>query len=205
MLVVLMMCGLSISVFQYMESIKTEIVNAAQTIPNPGHSWSSMETGPDSVQVNGKTITNLATPVASTDAANKAYVDSVSGGGTYSACYILYSTSSSTACASGYTSIAHFYGGVGATAWTVDNPNGSTNAQGFVMTIGGSSRVVRFSFCHNSWSTATCYDNLTWARINTYSGTYATNVVYPAISIDTLLDYSGVVSSTAQTYAFCCK
>jgi len=77
MFIGLMMVGLSISVFQYMETMKTEIANAAQTIPNPGHSWASMESGPDSIQVTGRTITNLATPTASTDAVNKSYADSL--------------------------------------------------------------------------------------------------------------------------------
>jgi hypothetical protein len=58
---------------------KTQIVAAVQTIPNPGHSWAEMESGPDSIQVTGRTITNLAAPVASTDATNKEYVDAASG------------------------------------------------------------------------------------------------------------------------------
>ena len=46
---------------------------------NPGHSWSQMESGPDSIQVKGRTITNLSAPIASTDATNKEYVDAASG------------------------------------------------------------------------------------------------------------------------------
>ncbi|MFA5086393.1 MAG: hypothetical protein WC468_02280 [Candidatus Paceibacterota bacterium] len=66
-------------IYQYVETFKTEITAATQTIPNPGHSWSQMESGPDSIQVSGRTITNLAAPVNSTDATNKAYVDAASG------------------------------------------------------------------------------------------------------------------------------
>jgi len=60
-------------------SFQIGIVFAVQTIPNPGHSWSQMETGPDSIQVSGRTITNLAAPSATTDAATKAYVDGLTG------------------------------------------------------------------------------------------------------------------------------
>jgi hypothetical protein len=200
MFLILVVIGLIISTYQYVETMKTDVASAAQTIPNPGHSWSSMESGPDSIQVTGKTITNLATPVASTDAVNKAYVDAA-GGGTYTACYVLSSASNGVACASGYTSIAHYYGG--GTSWTVDNPNGATNATSFIITIGGGTRVVRFSFCHSSWTTAGCYDNFNGGRANA-SG-YGTSSIYPAISIDNLIDASTMLGNATQTYAFCCK
>lgn len=113
MISILMMLGLSVSIFRYIETIKTEIVNAAQTIPNPGHSWASMESGTDSIQVTGKTITNLATPVTSTDAANKAYVDSVSAGGAYQSCYV----GAGTSCATGFTLLASVSGTTGVYAY----------------------------------------------------------------------------------------
>jgi len=52
------------------------IAFATQTIPNPGHSWAQMESGPASINVVGRMVTNLTTPTNGTDAANKAYVDS---------------------------------------------------------------------------------------------------------------------------------
>jgi len=67
------------SLYQYIRIMRMDIAAATQTIPNPGHSWSEMESGPDSIQVSGRTITNLAAPVNSADATNKAYVDASSG------------------------------------------------------------------------------------------------------------------------------
>lgn len=75
----LVIAALASSVYQYIAIMKTEVAGATQTIPSPGHSWSQMESGPDSIQVSGRTITNLAAPVNSTDASNKAYVDAASG------------------------------------------------------------------------------------------------------------------------------
>jgi hypothetical protein len=75
----LLLIGLFSTVYQYIVTFKEEIVAAVQTIPNPGHSWAEMESGPDSVQITGRTITNLAAPVALTDATNKEYVDAASG------------------------------------------------------------------------------------------------------------------------------
>lgn len=78
-IVFLVITALVSSIYQYVSIMKTEVAGATQTIPNPGHSWSQMESGPDSIQVSGRTITNLAAPVNSTDATNKAYVDAASG------------------------------------------------------------------------------------------------------------------------------
>ena len=71
--------GLVFSVYQYMDTLKTDLVNAADTKPINGHSWAEMESDADSIQVSGRTITNLAAPVAATDATNKEYVDAASG------------------------------------------------------------------------------------------------------------------------------
>ena len=76
--IALILIGLGFSAYQYVETMKTEIVSATQTVPANGHSWSQMESGPDSIQVTGRTITNLAAPVNLTDAANKTYVDAAS-------------------------------------------------------------------------------------------------------------------------------
>jgi len=70
---------IGVEVVQYGAILKDGIVAAVQTIPNPGHSWAEMESGPDSIQVTGRTITNLSAPIASTDATNKEYVDAASG------------------------------------------------------------------------------------------------------------------------------
>jgi len=66
-------------VLQYGRTLRGDIVAAVQTIPNPGHSWAEMESDPDSIQVSGRTITNLTAPINSTDATNKEYVDAASG------------------------------------------------------------------------------------------------------------------------------
>jgi len=79
--IALILIGLGFSAYQYVETMKTEIVSATQTVPANGHSWSQMESGPDSIQVTGRTITNLAAPVDLTDAANKTYIDAAGGGG----------------------------------------------------------------------------------------------------------------------------
>jgi len=71
--------GLVFSVYQHMDTLKIDLVNAADTKPANGHSWFEMESDADSIQVSGRTITNLAAPVAATDAANKEYVDAASG------------------------------------------------------------------------------------------------------------------------------
>jgi len=69
--------GLIVSVYQYIIVMMPELVGAADTKPAAGHSWSEMESDEDSIQVSGRTITNLAAPVASTDATNKEYVDNL--------------------------------------------------------------------------------------------------------------------------------
>jgi len=71
--------GLVASVYQYIAVMRAEMVGAADTKPAMGHSWSEMESDGDSIQVSGRTITNLAAPVNSTDATNKEYVDAASG------------------------------------------------------------------------------------------------------------------------------
>ncbi len=139
-IIALILIGLGFSVYQYIETMKTEIVSATQTIPNPGHSWAQMESGPDSIQVSGRTITNLAAPVASTDATNKDYVDAAGGTQTYTMCY---AQKGGSACASGFTSLAHYTGG----HWVADNALGTTGAGAFAIGVGGS--VLEISLCDN--------------------------------------------------------
>jgi microcystin-dependent protein len=70
----LLFLGLMFSIYQYVV-LKTDFANAASTKPANGHSWTEMESDSDSIQVSGQTITNLVSPVNSTDAVNKAYAD----------------------------------------------------------------------------------------------------------------------------------
>jgi hypothetical protein len=125
---VLVVIGLVISTYQYVETMKTDVVSAAQTIPNPGHSWSSMESGPDSIQVTGRTITNLDIPVNSSDAATKSYVDAA-GSSLYTSCYVLSSATSGLTCSSGYTTILTTTNG----CWVGQSQYANATSVGFSM------------------------------------------------------------------------
>ncbi len=46
-----MLLGFGLSIYQYSETFKTEIVSATSTVPNPGHTWASMECNSDSLCV----------------------------------------------------------------------------------------------------------------------------------------------------------
>ncbi|MFA5169354.1 MAG: hypothetical protein WC420_01215 [Candidatus Paceibacterota bacterium] len=106
-------------VFQYEKILKEEIVAAVQTIPNNGHSWSQMESGPDSIQISGRTITNLAAPVNSTDATNKAYVDAASATPLYNSCYVIVSPTAGLNCDVAYTTLLS---NPGSSSWTGYGP-----------------------------------------------------------------------------------
>ena len=43
--------GLSFSTYQYFQILKADLASATSTIPNPGHTWSSMECNSDSLCV----------------------------------------------------------------------------------------------------------------------------------------------------------
>lgn len=207
MFTALMVVGLSISIYQYAQTMKTEFANAAVTKPANGHSWTEMESDADSIQVSGQTITNLAVPVNPTDAVNKAYADTASGGGTYSACYILSAASSGVTCAAGYTSILHHYGS--STPWVIDSVNGATNALAYMITVGGSLLKVSVSYCYNTYNQTDC--TTTWQTSSsgilvpggwTYAG------VNPAISFgEGIKDMARtqILANAAQTLALCCK
>lgn len=135
----LLLIGLFSTVYQYIVTFKEEIVAAVQTIPNPGHLWAEMESGPDSIQVTGRTITNLTAPVASTDATNKEYVDAAGGGG----CYNVWGANT---CASGYTAVytgtsGTFTGGVTGYNSAV-NEWYSSSGGGVLCIIGGASNTA---------------------------------------------------------------
>ncbi|MDD4531702.1 MAG: hypothetical protein PHH21_03300 [Candidatus Pacebacteria bacterium] len=70
-----LLIGLAVSISQHVQTFKIDFASAASTKPAIGHSWDEMESDSDSIQVSGQTITNLANPVNSTDAVNKAYAD----------------------------------------------------------------------------------------------------------------------------------
>lgn len=46
---VLILFAFVFSVYQYVGTMRTEIASAANTKPNPGHSWSEMESDSDSI------------------------------------------------------------------------------------------------------------------------------------------------------------
>jgi hypothetical protein len=178
-----------IEIFQYGRTFKENIVAAVQTIPNPGHSWAEMESGPDSIQVLGRTITNLAAPVASTDATNKAYVDASEGSSTYAECYVLVNAST---CLSGWTAVATFssstlmwsFGGV-----LAGFPSGS--GEYVMMGVGGSQQAFYFSCYHTGGD-----QGAGSACTNDYGGAL---FVYPG------LDSAFVTSSPVKPIVLCCK
>jgi len=48
---IVLFLGLSFSIYQYLETFKTEVASATSTVPNPGHLWSSMECNSDTLCV----------------------------------------------------------------------------------------------------------------------------------------------------------
>jgi len=129
-----------IEVLQYGRTLRENIVAAVQTIPNPGHSWAEMESGPDSIQVSGRTITNLTAPVASTDATNKEYVDAASSGGTFEHCYIIRNKTTAATCAIGYTAVAR--GETSQGSWAFNSP--FVNGVGNYLTLGSGILAAKF-------------------------------------------------------------
>ncbi len=45
----IILLGLAFGIYQYSATFKTEIVSATSTVPNPGHTWASMECNSDSL------------------------------------------------------------------------------------------------------------------------------------------------------------
>jgi len=68
--------GLAFSVYQYLETFKTEIASATSTVPNPGHLWSSMECNSDTLCVD---MTNKRLGIGTTVPALKAHVVGTTG------------------------------------------------------------------------------------------------------------------------------
>jgi hypothetical protein len=199
---VLIVIGLVLSAYQYVETMKADIVSAAQTIPNPGHSWSSMESGPASIQVNGQTITNLAIPVNLTDATNKAYVDAASSSyvpAFSTMCYMAYSTSAGVTCADGFTTLANYTNTT--RTWTYGNILGSSNNVGSLITIGGDKVSFELTWCHYSHANPTdC-----WGSRGT---NWAIGDCKPAIGRDGLFFgayFGDVLQHPSSSAALCCK
>ncbi len=149
--------------------------------PNPGHTWSSMECSADSLcvdttsnrlgigtntpsqklEVNGNiklggaspsyTVSNVISPVNTSDVATKEYVDAAGGTQTYTMCYV---QKGGSACASGFTMLNHHT----SSGWVADNAMGTTSASGFVFGVGGSAMGIALcDVCVNG----SCYSQAT--------------------------------------------
>jgi hypothetical protein len=191
-------------------------------VPNPGHAWSTMECSGDSLcidpigsklgigtntpsqklEVNGNiklsgayptyTITNLAAPVSSGDAATKAYVDAA-GSGTWESCYIASLPSSVVTCASGYTTLFHW---VTSTGWVTNSASGMTNIGAIILPVGGGISALSLHSCNYGHDGTNC----TNASFDAYSIADSK----PVILLDNMPVYSTGATSTS-TMAVCCK
>jgi len=159
------------------------------------------------INATNHTITGLAAPISATDAATKEYVDASTNAGTYSACYVLYSTTSGVACANGYTTMMHHYGNSG--SWVVDTTNGATNAYAYLITVGGDSILVSLSYCHYSHGTTDCNNYFGSEPAGSLApGTWGATSLNPAISFadgNLVRTPNAVRASMAMTLALCCK
>jgi len=173
--------GLVASVYQYIAVMMPELVGAADTKPANGHSWSEMESDSDSIQVLGRTITNLAAPVASTDATNKEYVDAAGGMVTYSTCYIVLSST----CASGFTNLAYTAAG---SCWVFHSSiGGGASSQALITGVGGG--PISFSFGARS----------SGSFVNDLCASYPPT--YPAIMVNNVAMYY----TSGGYISLCCK
>lgn len=105
----LLLVGLGITVVQ--------LAMANPAIPNPGHGTSELE-GDGDLNMNSNKITNLATPIASTDASTMAYVDAQAGGGGYSECYGA-SVAGTVSCDAGYDKVISCQGSCTTQYWSL--------------------------------------------------------------------------------------
>ena len=55
-ILIVLLLGFGFSIYQYSETFKTEIVSATSTVPNPGHTWASMECNSDSLCLVGNNL-----------------------------------------------------------------------------------------------------------------------------------------------------
>ncbi len=150
-----------VELYQYSQTNKIYPISASSTIPNPGHTWSSMECSSDSLCINTTNnyvgigtdspssklevggniklsgvsptykITNVAAPTSESDVATKQYVDAASST-QYTSCYVVSSTTAGLTCNTGYTAIFWEQNG----CWQNSGPYAGTGA-GLTLNIGG--------------------------------------------------------------------
>lgn len=226
-----MVISLASIVYQYVNIMKTDDVSAVTVgIPSPGHAWSSMECSGDSLcidpagnklgvgtntpsqklEVNGNiklggaspsyTVSNVIAPVNTSDVATKAYVDAAGGTQTYSLCYVQYGGS---ACASGFTSLAHY---TTTSGWVADNAMGTTSGAGYAFGLGGSSLVTtlcRFygQLTTNGGGLPLCWDSMPGVTCSQY-------ISYGGGNAAVQLNGGWVIGpkcDNATFFAVCCK
>jgi|GEM_PF-3222878 len=194
--------GVGFSIYEYSNTFKTELANAANTKPVNGHSWSEMESDSDSIQVSGRTITNLVAPVNSTDATNKDYVDAASSLGTYNTCYLINSPNSGLSCATGYTTLVRT--SPTTAGWVFDSSVASDPRGAFFVTLGGGiihvttyavdGSVSKYSADSNTWSNAySCSSGPGYMQLIINGREYNSSSVW------------GVSSVCPHSFMFCCK
>jgi len=163
------------------------------------------------LNVTNNRITGLAAPTDANDATTKEYVDASNDKGMYEVCYILNTTASHAACATGYTMLAHYYGGD--TCWTIDTPLGATNALGGAyFTFGDAAMGFDVGFAHYTYTGYVLVDN--WGSYNIGGGDCAGYSSWPGVVSPVVLvtlnnqgyGYnSRIYKQYTQTMAVCCK
>jgi len=187
-------------VFQYEKILKGEIVSAVQTVPNNGHSWSQMESGPDSIQVSGRTITNLAAPVNSTDATNKEYVDAASASPLYDSCYVIASPTAGLNCNAAYTTLLS---NSGSSSWTGYGPFAFSGISSVTFGVGAGNVTYNAGYWY------ACSESSVPAKNNfgqsPNSECVGNGNCFSRISVNGQSISNCIYYGTAQTLKLCCK